>query len=187
MFDDPFKMFLGLVTGIMFGILLQKGQVAKFQIILGQLLLKDFTVLKIMATAVIVGAVGVNVIVAMGWASLHIQPASVSRIVIGGVLFGIGLAVFGLCPGTSVAAAGEGRQDAMVGVLGMLFGAGSYVALFPKLQPLLSAGPDWGKITLPQVTASPTWVWVIGVASVLGTILAVVHKQHRGLPPIDRP
>lgn len=176
MFDDPGKLFLGLVTGIIFGVLLQKGQVAKFQVIMGQLLLKNFTVLKIMATAIVVGAVGVNAIIALGGASLHVKEASMSRVVVGGILFGIGMAVFGLCPGTSVAASGEGRRDAMVGVVGMLFGAASYVVFFPALQDLFAIGPNWGKTTLPQATGGPMWVWVVAVAILLGTVLAVVQK-----------
>lgn len=123
MFDDTMKLFLGLVTGILFGFLLQKGQVAKFQVILGQLLLKDWTVVKIMGTAVAVGIIGVNILVAAGVASLYIQTASLARVVAGGIVFGIGMAIFGLCPGTSVAASGEGHRDAMVGIIGMLCGA----------------------------------------------------------------
>jgi hypothetical protein len=58
-FDAPDKLLLGLVTGVVFGVLLQKGRVAKFPVIVGQFLLKDWTVAKIMGTAVVVGAVGV--------------------------------------------------------------------------------------------------------------------------------
>ena len=57
-----------------------------------------------------VGTIGVNVMVAMGMASISIQTASLARVIVGGALFGAGLAVFGLCPGTSVAACGEGRR-----------------------------------------------------------------------------
>ena len=46
----------------------------------------------------------------------------------GAVCFGVGMAAFGYCPGTSVAGCGEGRRDAMVGVLGMFAGAALYVA-----------------------------------------------------------
>lgn len=177
MFDDPLKLLLGLLTGIFFGFLLQKGQVAKFQVILGQLLLKDWTVVKIMGTAVAVGTIGVNILVAAGMASLHIQTASIARVVAGGVVFGIGMAIFGLCPGTSVAASGEGHRDAMVGVIGMLCGAGAYVALFPKLQLIFKAFPDFGKVTLPQVTGTPTALWVVGVAVILGIVVALLGKR----------
>ena len=59
MFDPAWKLLLGLFTGILFGFLLQKGRAAKFHVIVGQMLLKDWTVLKIMLTAIAVGAIGV--------------------------------------------------------------------------------------------------------------------------------
>lgn len=141
MFDPPWKLVLGLVTGIVFGILLQKGGVAKFRIIVGQFTLTDWTVLKIMATAVVVGAVGVYGLLALDMASLHIKPLEWAGIVAGGLCFGVGMAVLGYCPGTSVAACGEGRRDAMVGVLGMFLGALAYVTLYPTLLPLVKS---WG-------------------------------------------
>ena len=180
MFDDPAKLFLGLITGILFGFFLQKGQVAKFHVILGQLLFRDWTVVKIMGTAIAVGTIGVNILVAAGMASLHIQTASMPRVLIGGALFGIGMAVFGLCPGTSVAACGEGHRDAMVGVVGMLCGAAAYVAFFPNLQSFFTKFPDYGKVTLPQFTGTPTWVWVAGVAVMLGAGEYLLRRSTDG-------
>ena len=178
MFDEPLKLVLGLVSGILFGVLLQKGQVAKFQKILGQFLLKDFTVVKIMATAIAVGTIGVHVMIAMGWASLSIQTASLARAIVGGALFGAGLAVFGLCPGTSVAACGEGRRDAMVGVLGMLVGAGIYVAAFPALQPMIKAMADFGKVTMPQFFGGSPLLWAGGLAVVIAITLTILERAH---------
>lgn len=63
MFEEPTKLVLGFFTGIFFGFLLQKGHVAKYEKILGQLLLRDFTVVKIMATSVAVGTIGVNFLI----------------------------------------------------------------------------------------------------------------------------
>ena len=74
MFDSPAKLALGLVTGIVFGFLLQKGRVAKFEVIVGQFLFKDWTVVKMMGTAVVVGAVGVYALVWAEMASLHVRP-----------------------------------------------------------------------------------------------------------------
>jgi uncharacterized membrane protein YedE/YeeE len=178
MFDDPLKLVLGLLTGIVFGVLLQKGQVAKFQKILGQFLLKDFTVVKIMATAIAVGTVGVHALVAMGAAEIHIQTASLARVIVGGVLFGAGLALFGLCPGTSVAACGEGRRDAMVGVLGMFAGAGIYVAGFPAFQSMIKSMVDFGKVTLPQFTGTSPWLWAGALAAVIAIALAILERVH---------
>src|SRR5688500_13067174 len=102
MFDSPDKLALGLLTGIIFGFLLQKGRVAKYQVIVGQFLLKDFTVVKIMATAVIVGAIGVYALLAAGAVSLHIKPMLVGGVLVGAVCFGFGIVILGYCPGTTV-------------------------------------------------------------------------------------
>jgi uncharacterized protein len=106
---------LGLLTGIAFGFLLQKGRVAKYQTILGQLLLKDWTVFKIMLTAILTGAIGVYAMLDAGAVELDIWPFQPAAMLTGALLFGIGIAVLGYCPGTGMAGAGEGSRDAMVG------------------------------------------------------------------------
>lgn len=178
MFEEPFKLILGFVTGIVFGILLQKGQVAKYEKILGQLLLRDFTVVKVMATAVAVGAIGVNFLISRNAAELHIQEAVLGRVVGGAILFGVGLATLGLCPGTTVAACGEGRRDAMMGCLGMLVGAGAYVAAFGALEPLLKKWGTIGKVNFPQLTDTPVPLWVGGVVTAVALALAVLERRH---------
>lgn len=178
MFDSPAKLFLGLATGFVFGFLLQKGQVAKYQVILGQLLLKNWTVAKVMLTAVAVGAVGVYALVALGSAELHVKPAAFAAVILGGVLFGAGLAVLGLCPGTTVAACGEGRRDAAVGVLGMLAGAGVYVAAHAPITAAGRALGSWGKVTMPQVTASPPWPWIAALVVAALLVRAVAGNRR---------
>jgi uncharacterized membrane protein YedE/YeeE len=183
MFDPPEKLVLGLLTGIVFGFLLQKGRVAKFNTILGQLLLTDWTVLKVMTTAIVVGAIGVFALVSAGWASLHIQPFLLSGVLIGAAVFGVGMALFGYCPGTSVAASGEGSRDAMVGVLGMLTGAGIFVAAYPWLNPVLKGLGDLGKTTLPDVLGAPAWAVIAGLTLVVVVLLSLLRfrEKHTGL------
>jgi uncharacterized membrane protein YedE/YeeE len=180
MFDEPLKLALGLLTGILFGLLLQKGRVTDFRVIVGQLLLRDWTVVKVMATAVVVGSVGVYALFQAGHASLHVKPLLFGGVVAGAVLFGVGMAVLGYCPGTGVAACGEGRRDAMVGVLGMLFGAGVFVALYPALRPLIEGLGDRGEVTLPQLLGVSPWAGV-GVLVFLG-ILALALLGRSGRP-----
>jgi hypothetical protein len=97
--------------------------------------------------------------------------------------FALWSAVFGYCPGTSVAACGEGRRDAMVGVLGMLVGAAVYVALFPALQPVVKGLGDAGKVTLPEVVGTSAWPWVVGLALVGSAALWLL----RGVTSSNRP
>jgi uncharacterized membrane protein YedE/YeeE len=187
MFESPDKLILGFLTGIVFGFLLQKGRVAKFEVIVGQFRLGDWTVVKTMGTAVVIGAIGVYALVAADAASLHIKPVLLGGVLIGAVCFGVGMAVFGYCPGTSVAGCGEGRRDAMVGVAGMLAGAAVFVAAYPALQPVLKAGGDWGKITLPELTHTSPWLWIGGL-TLAGVAAFVAERisEHRPPRPRDR-
>lgn len=181
MFESPEILLLGFITGVAFGFLLQKGKVAKFHVIVGQFLLKDWTVIKTMLTAVAVGAVGVWVMVALGMTSLTIKPAAIGGVIAGAILFGVGMAIFGYCPGTSVAACGEGRRDAMVGVVGMLFGALIYVAAFPSLEGLMKGLGDKGEVTLPMVTGISPWIFVgaLAAAALLLRLVATGHQSAR--------
>ena len=183
MFDSPERLLLGLVMGILFGILLQKGRVAKFSVIIGQFILKDWTVVKIMGTAVVVGSVGVYTLVASGHANLHVKPFLLGGVLLGGLCFGVGMAVYGYCPGTGVAACGEGKPDAMVGVLGMLAGALAFVVAFPSLQPVIKVLGDMGKLTLPEATGTSPWLWV--TALVVGGIAALAVLFSRRKPVAD--
>jgi len=170
---------LGLATGIAFGFLLQKGRVAKYQVILGQLLLKDWTVFKVMVTAVVTGAIGVYAMVDAGAARLDIWPFQPAAMLIGAVLFGIGIAVIGYCPGTGLAGAGEGSRDAMVGVLGMITGAAVFVAAYNVLEPAGLLLGDWGKVTVPDVLGISPWI-VIAPLAILVPVLLWFIRPYEG-------
>jgi uncharacterized membrane protein YedE/YeeE len=146
--SDTEKRLLGLATGLLFGAALQRGRLTRHEVIMDQLLMRDARVAKTMATAIAVGAVGFEMLRRRGLASPSVQPLKVGGVVGGAALFGTGMAVLGYCPGTSVAAVGEGHRDAMAGVGGMLAGAAAFIALRPKITPLLELGGDYGKVTL---------------------------------------
>jgi hypothetical protein len=165
MIEPPLRLLLGLLTGIAFGFLLQKGRVAKYDVIVRQLLLVEFTVAKIMVSAVAVGAVGFWMLVGAGQLAVDVKPVQPGGVLGGAVLFGVGLAILGYCPGTTVAAVGEGHRDALAGFGGMLAGALAFVAAFPIFDRLQKAWADFGEVTLPAVTrTSPAlWIAVLGM------------------------
>ena len=77
--NKSLQLKLGLVMGIVFGFLLHKGGVTNYDVILKQLLLKDWTVVKIMLSAIITGTLGVHWLKSIGYAKLHPKAeASVS-------------------------------------------------------------------------------------------------------------
>lgn len=180
---------LGLLTGVAFGVLLQKGRVTKPDVILGQLLLRDFTVMKIMGTAIVVGAIGFHFLAAAGLVAPSIKPMLVAGVLIGAVLFGAGMALLGYCPGTTVGACGEGRRDAWVGLLGMVAGAFAFVAAWPLVKPVIRALGDAGEITLASATGTQSWLWVVAlvVGALLLLLLAASVAVHRRRIPGERP
>ena len=149
---------LGLVTGILFGFLLQKGRVLRFDKQVGAMLLKDMTILKFMLSAIVVGMVGVALLSGAGVITLSHKPMNVGAILVGGALFGAGWAVMGFCPGTSVGALGEGRWHAIFAIAGMLAGAAIYAELYPVFKSTVLSWADLGKIGLPEVLGVSPWV-----------------------------
>lgn len=170
------RLLLGLGTGTLFGFLLQKGRAAKHQVIEDQLRLRNWDVVKIMSTAGTVGAAGTHALVRAGRVELSVKPLRAGGVVTGGVLFGAGMALLGYCPGTSIAAVGEGRRDALAGVLGMFLGAMAYVRLLPRMKPFLERG-DVGTRTLPQLTGTSPWLWVAGSSAAVGASAALARRR----------
>jgi hypothetical protein len=123
--DSARQLVLGLLFGVVFGFLLQKSGVAKYEVLMGQLLLTDFTVIKVMLTAIIVGMLGIFSLRALGLVKLHVKPTRYAANIVGALFFGVGLGLLGYCPGTGVVALGQGNYDAIPGILGLL--AGSYL------------------------------------------------------------
>jgi len=170
----------GLAFGIVFGFLLQKGGVTKYDVILGQLLLTDFTVLKIMLSAVVTGMLGIYLMKGFGWVELQPKAGSWGMNVIGGLIFGVGFAVLGYCPGTIAGAIGNGFLDALVGgVIGIWIGTGLFAALYPKLRKAILAKGDYGDVTLPRLLKVNDWVVVIPVAVLI--ILVLYWIESAGL------
>ncbi|MDD3420905.1 MAG: YeeE/YedE thiosulfate transporter family protein [Methanocellales archaeon] len=166
------QLIIGLVLGIFFGFFLQKGGVTNYNIIIGQLILTDFTVFKVMLSAVIVGMLGVYLLRSLGFAQLHLKQGSIGSTVIGGLIFGVGFAVLGYCPGTAAGAVGQGSLDALFGgVVGMLIGTGLFAAMYPKLQRKILNKGYFGDVTFPQLLKVNPWVVVITFAILLTAFL----------------
>lgn len=125
----------GLIIGLLFGFLLQKGGVTKYEVIIGQLLLIDFTVLKIILTAIIVSMLGISYLYPKHLVPVEAKPGSLRNAGIGGLLFGVGFGLLGYCPGTIAGAIGNGYLDAVTGgLIGIVLGTAIYAMMFKTLQ-----------------------------------------------------
>ena len=175
------RLVLGLLTGIAFGFILQKGQALKFHKIIDALRLRDFTIWKLMFTAIAVGMVGIYALNALGLAKLQIKPTILSANILGGLIFGAGFALLGFCPGTCVGAVGEGRLDGLYsGVAGLLIGAGLYAEVYPYLLPGFLKVGALGKVTLPQLFGLGVWPTVALAVAVLVAAIWFLDRIDRG-------
>ena len=159
------QLIIGLFIGITFGFLLHKGRVTRYDVIMGQLLLKDFTVVKIMLSAILTGMMGVYLLKDVGLVTLHSKPGSFGATVVGGLIFGVGFGILGYCPGTLAGAIGQGSLDALFGgVVGILIGAGLFAEWYPQLDTYILHKGDFGEITWPQLLKVNPWIIIVPVA-----------------------
>lgn len=151
----------GLITGILFGFFLQKGRVVRFDKQMGALRLMDMTIVKFMFSAILVGMIGVQMLFAAEIAKPAILPTNLGANIIGGLIFGVGWGFLGYCPGTSFGALGEGRIDALWGILGMLVGAALFAEIFPTISNTILTWGREGSITIPQILGINDWFVII--------------------------
>lgn len=129
------RLLQGLIIGVIFGFLLQKGGVTKYDIIIGQLRLMDFTVVKIILTAIIVTMLGISFFYPKGLIEVKTKAGSIKNALIGGLLFGVGFGILGYCPGTIAGAIGNGYMDAMTGgLIGIVLGTVIFAMLYSGLK-----------------------------------------------------
>ncbi len=182
-FKEPGKrsrLIAGLIFGIIFGFLLQKGGVTKYDVIVGQLLLTDFTVVKIMLSAVVTGMIGIYIMKSAGWVQLYPKSGSLGQNIAGGLIFGAGFAILGYCPGTLAGAIGNGYLDALTGgVAGILIGAGLFAALYPKINSRTPKKGKYGNITIPGLLKINEWLIIVPLTALI--ILFLIWTENRGL------
>jgi len=153
------SIILPLLVGGIFGVLLHRGRVTSCDVIENQFRFKDFTVAKVMLTAIIVGGLGVLLLVDTGSAKYYIKDANLLGVALGAALFGIGMVTYGYCPGTGLAALATGSVHALIGALGMVFGAVIYALSFDWINAHILKVAAYGKVRLPDITGIPDIVW----------------------------
>lgn len=175
--QDRRPLFFGLGFGIVFGFLLHKGGATKYDVIVGQLLLTDFTVVKIMLSAIATGMIGIYTMKSLGWIKLSIKSGSIGMNVIGALIFGVGFAILGYCPGTIAGAIGNGYLDAIVGGLaGIILGTWIFAVMYPKLKDRILKNGYFGDITIPDMLKINDWIVVVPAFALMNLLLIWIEK-----------
>jgi uncharacterized protein len=166
---------VGLLMGVVFGIALEKSRVFEPGVIVGQMQLRNFIMLKVFLTAVATGAVVLAALNGFGFVKLQPKAAFYAADLAGGALLGVGLALAGACPGTTLAQIGAGYRDALFTFLGGLLGA----VAFSYAQPWLAGtvfGVNFGTLTFTGLAGVPYWAGALAFAAVL--VLALVGLER---------
>lgn len=170
------QLLLGVLFGVIFGFLLQKGGVAKYHVLIGALLLEDFTVVKVMLSAIIVGCVGIFCLHSFNLVKLHIKPTRYAANVIGGLLFGVGFGLLGYCPGTGAAALGQGNWDVLSGIVGLLLGSYLFAEVSGLISQTINTWGERGKLTLPDLIRTKRTPFLLVWVPVLIVVLFAVDR-----------
>lgn len=173
--ESPGKLAAGLFFGMIFGFLLQKGGVAKFDILVGVLLLENLIVVKVMLAAIIVGMVGSELLRRLGVIELQINETRYGANIVGGLMFGVGFGLLAYCPGTDAAAVGQGNLDALVGIVGLIFGSYVFALASKYSSGTVSRWGQRGKLTLPELFGTSHGVFIAIAVPLLAGVLVVLE------------
>lgn len=165
---------IGLATGVVFGFALEKSRVFEPGVILGQMQLRNFIMLKIFLAAVITGLVVLAVMNGVFGVKLSLKPLLLRADIIGGLILGMGIALAGACPGTSLAQLGAGYRDAWFIILGGLAGAMVYGYFDAPITAFFAEKGD--KIGIDKLLGLPFWATALLLAAVLVAFLMALER-----------
>lgn len=147
------SLLIALAIGVAFGFTLERAGLGSARKLAGQFYLTDFTVFKVMFSAIVTAMLGAFWLARLGILDLsrvYVPETWLVPQVVGGLVFGAGFVIAGLCPGTSCVAAASGRGDGVAVVGGMFAGVLLTGLMFPSLQSLYDS-TSRGAQTLPQL------------------------------------
>ena len=163
-----------LLVGIAMGALLQRVRASSPGLILANLRLENLSIIKFMATTIAVGMILVYLLDAAAPQLLHfdIKPTYLIGVGLGGIIFGVGFALGGYCPGTCVVGASEGRRDALFAIIGCVVGALLFTLLYNLLLDPLIKPMDLGKVRVQDYVHAPA----LAVALIVGGAMLMAVK-----------
>jgi uncharacterized membrane protein YedE/YeeE len=198
-FDFAYGLQLAVLTGFFFGFVLERAGFGNVRKLTAIFYLRDFSVLKVMFTAIVVCMLGLLYFSVFGWLDLgrvYLLPTYIWPQIVGGLVLGIGFVMGGYCPTTSIVAMVSGKLDGLIFIVGMMFGSFIFAEIFQFLENFYSAG-DMGAVRVSDVLKLNS-----GIVALLICLMAVgaywfVEKVeekfgdremlHRGSSRIKRP
>ena len=172
-----------LGVGVAFGVCLERSGLGSARKLMGQFDLSDLTVFKVMFSAIVTAMLGAFFLSRLGVLDLskvYIPETFIVPQLIGGIIFGTGFALAGLCPGTSCVAAASGRGDGLGVMVGMFLGVLLPGFALPSMQSFFQSTPR-GSFTLPAALGLPEGVVILGIVAmaIVGFNVAARLEKRR--------
>ena len=179
--SDALNLGLAVLLGIFFGLSLERSGLGDPHKLTGVFYFRDFTVPKVMFTAIVVASTGIYLL-----SDLHVLDLSRVWIIptffwpqlVGGLVFGVGFVVSGYCPGTAMAGFASGRLDALVTMAGIVAGSLLFAMLFPALEGFYLSS-DRGVVTIQGLLGVSHWVVIGGLVVMAGGMFYLLEKMER--------
>jgi len=174
---EVYLLIFALLTGIAFGIFLEKAGFGNARKLVEQFYFSDMRMFKVLFSGIVTAMVGIYWLSYLGWldiTQIYINGTYIWPQVLGGLLFGVGFVMCGLCPGTSCVAVFTGKMDALAVFAGIFTGLILFAEVEPKLEGLLSYSSlgdislyelfnmEYGVLTLIIVLVALAAFWLAG-------------------------
>jgi uncharacterized membrane protein YedE/YeeE len=168
-------MIIAFICGIIFALIAQFVRLNTFDKIISTALLKSTEVIQILLYAIAVSSVAFFIEYLLGGATVEVKPLYLMGVIVGGLLFGVGIALLGYCPGTMTIALAEGKVDAFFGLIGGVLAGALFTFFYPTVLPVI--GPNYGAINL-YVENNVANGFIVSAYSI--TLILIALKLHFG-------
>jgi uncharacterized protein len=169
------------VIGIAFGWTLEQAGLGNAPKLVRQFYFSDLTVFKVMFSALVTAMLGAFWLGRAGvidLATIYVPETFIVPQLAGGLVFGLGFVVCGLCPGTSCVSTATGRGDGLAAVSGIFAGIVGAGLAVRQLEPLFSSTAR-GVLTLPDALSLPYGVVVLAVVVLALSGFVVAERLER--------
>ncbi len=180
-FSDRASLIVAIVIGLAFGFALERAGLGNARKLAAQFYLRDMTVLKVMFSAVVTAMLGVFWLSRFGLLDLsqvYVPETYLAPQLVGGLIFGGGFVIGGLCPGTSCVAAATGRRDGWMVVVGMFAGVFGVGFTFRWLQSFYESTAR-GSVTLADQLGVPYGFVVFVITALALAMFGAAERLER--------
>jgi len=171
-----------VIIGMGFGFALESSGFSSSHKIIGTFFGYDFVVVKVFFTAAIVASIGLLYFSYLGlvdFSTLYIQPTFLASAIVGGIIMGVGFAMGGFCPGTSLCAAAVGRIDGLVFFGGMFIGVFTFSEAFPLFESMFYSGSQGAKMINTVLGISPEMFTFLLVLAAVGMFMGASWLEKK--------